>query len=285
MSEIFPDEKVQRIRASMDLIGLRHVSASQIGMYQRCPRQWAYRYVLGVKIPPNGALVNGSGVHAAAEQGMLDKLATHNNPDPEESATIAYEYVTKTAEAEEVILNDDEQIGEVADKSARIARTWASEAAPNVMPVDVEATINTDLAGIPVTGRLDVITEDTVIDWKTASRSPSQSDLISSIQTQIYQTMTSMPVRYVHLVDKKAGTEVVESLIPNDDPDSQQERTSSTVVGVAAGMALGVWPRNQQGWHCSARWCGYYSRCMAGRDDATLDDKAYESRAAAGVAW
>lgn len=285
MSEIFPEERIERVRASMDLIGLRHVSASQISMYQRCPRQWAYRYVLGVKIPPSGALINGSGVHMAAEQGMLDKLDNGANPDPDQSAGIAHDYVIDACKDGEVMLSPDEQPGEIADKSARMASTWASDAAPNVTPVDVEATIDTVISGIPVTGRLDVITEDSVIDWKTASRSPTKSDLENSIQTQIYQTMTAMPMRYVHLVDKKAGVEVVESEIAAPDLKAQQAQTESTVAGVASGMALGVWPRNRQGWHCSSRWCGYYDRCMAGRDDQKLDERAGESRAAAGVAW
>ena len=90
-----PEAEQQRqfgVRASFELLGLRHVSASQIAMYQRCPRQWAFRYVLGIKRPPDGGLVVGSGVHAGAEAGMITKKATGDNPDREQVAEIAFEY-------------------------------------------------------------------------------------------------------------------------------------------------------------------------------------------------
>jgi hypothetical protein len=48
-----------------------------------------------------------------------------------------------------------------------------------------------------------------------------------------------------------------------------------------------MWPRTRKGWHCSKKWCGYYDRCTSnsGRDDATINEKAAEARAAAGVMW
>jgi aspartate/tyrosine/aromatic aminotransferase len=61
------------------VFGVGHVSASQIGQYQRCPRQWAYRQVLKLKVPPDGGLLVGSGVHYAAEVGM--QLHTVPYPD------------------------------------------------------------------------------------------------------------------------------------------------------------------------------------------------------------
>ena len=278
-------EQQDAVQAAFSLLGVRHVSASSIGMYQRCPRQWAYRYVLGLKVPPDGGLITGLGVHRAAEVGMLHKRDTGENPDPDESATTAAEYVTEQVATGEVQLNDDEHAGAMTDKAARVSSAWAEHAAPKVMPVDVEQQFDIEVAGVDVTGRMDVITAERVVDWKTTGKSPNADEHRQSVQTEIYALATGKPLTYTFLVDLKSGVKVADVDINEADAARARRFATDTVAEVARGMALGIWPRSRKGWHCSAKWCGYYERCMAGRDDATISDKAAEARAAAGVMW
>jgi RecB family exonuclease len=286
---IFPDEAEQRsdaVLAGFQTIGLRHVSASQLGMYQRCPRQWAYRYVLGLKVPPDGGLLVGSGVHHAAEQGMLHKLETGDNPEPDMAATAAAEYVDEICTSGEVRLEEGQAPSDLVDKAVRVSSMWASEAAPSVQPVEVETTFNILLAGIPVTGRLDVVTPTGVVDWKTSGKSPNRDDQARSVQTEMYAAASGGEgLSYVYLVDGARTQKVVHVDLMQSEVQQAAKLAESTVGECSQGMALGVWPRNRMGWHCSRRWCGYYERCMAGKDDAALQERAADARASAGVMW
>lgn len=279
------DERTDAINMAMDTIGLRHVSASQISQYQRCPRQWAFRQVLHMKSPPDGGLVRGSGVHHAAEVGMTHKMETGRNPEPEMAATAAAEYVTEQCKSGEIVLSDGQTQGHITDDAVRIAEAWATEAAPLVDPIAVEEQFDVLMHGIKVTGRMDVVTTGRVVDWKTSGKSPSRDDAVQSTQTSLYARATGKPVQYVYLVNQVKGVKVVDIPVSEDESRQAAALADSTVADVAQGMALGVWPRHRNGWHCSQRWCGYYERCMSGRDDAELLDRAAEARGAAGVMW
>jgi len=282
------DEDIERqdaVLAGFTVLGLRHVSASQLGMYQRCPRQWAYRYVLGLKVPPDGGLIVGSGVHHAAELGMLHKKDTGENPEPDMAATTAAEYVDEQCSSGEVRLQEGQAAGELVDKAVRVSTMWASEAAPTVQPMEVESTFDITIAGVPVTGRLDVITTDRVVDWKTSGRSPNRDDQARSVQTEMYAAAARKPLSYIYLVDGARTQKVVHVDIEPDEAAQAARLAEATVAETAQGMALGVWPRNRMGWHCSNRWCGYYERCMSGKDDAQLQERAADARGSAGVMW
>jgi len=282
-SEDAADDRAQATLSGLNAVGVKRVSATQLSQYQRCPRQWAYRYVLGLKVPPDGGLLVGSGVHHAAEVGMLHKVDTGENPDPEQAAESAAEYVSEQVRSGEVRLIEDDQ-GGLTDRAVRISRTWATDAAPLVMPLEVEQTFDVTLSGIPVTGRMDVITKSTVVDWKTSGKSPNVDDVMKSTQASIYARATGKPLEFIYLVSQVKAVKVKTIGIESTDIGALAD---STVADVAEGMALGVWPRNRNGWHCSARWCGYYDRCIngSGRDDAALREHAAEARGAAGVMW
>lgn len=278
------DERVDATLSGLGAVGVERISATQIGMYGRCQRQWAYRYVLGLKVPPDGGLLVGSGVHHAAEVGMIHKADTGEDPAPEMAAEAASEYVHEQCATGEVRM-DDTTPGDLADKSVRLAVAWAEQAAPGVVPLEVEQEFTTDIAGVPVTGRMDVVTATSIVDWKTAGKSPNVDDHVASPQTEVYAYVSGRPIQYEFLVDLKSGVKHVSVPVAGEDAERARRMAHDTVAEVAAGMAMGVWPRNRRGWHCSKRFCGYYDRCMSGRDDATLQARAADARGAAGVMW
>lgn len=55
---------------------ITHLSASQLGMFQRCGEQWKRRYLEGEVIPPGIAARIGTGVHKAAEANFRFKMET-----------------------------------------------------------------------------------------------------------------------------------------------------------------------------------------------------------------
>jgi hypothetical protein len=139
----------------------------------------------------------------------------------------------------------------------------------------VEQEFNIEVAGVTVVGRYDVKTDGTVIDWKSSSRAPSRTQVSNSPQTEVYALASGLDVEYIYVVDSvRNGPRVVPQALDQTEMDTARSMAELTIGDVADGMARGVWPRNRNGWHCSPDKCGYYRRCMAGKDDATLREMA-----------
>ena len=256
-------------------LNIDHVSATQIGMYQRCPRQWAYRNILKVKSPPDAAILCGSGMHHAAEIGMLDKAKTGNDPKPSDAEDAARDYVRDEFLSGEVILSEKDTRGGITDKAGRLSRKWAEDAAPLVQPLHVEEEFDTVIEGVKVVGRFDVVTETSIVDWKSSGRAPVRTNLTNSAQTELYSFVSGRAMEFVYVIDSvKNGPRVQREALEMHEVEQARALAKSTVADVAAGMASGIWPRNRNGWHCSPSKCGYYRRCMAGKDDATLKEIA-----------
>ena len=57
----------------------RQLSYTQINMFLRCPRQYEYRYVHGLKVPPTGAMVQSRVWHQTVELNYRQKI--HSDRD------------------------------------------------------------------------------------------------------------------------------------------------------------------------------------------------------------
>lgn len=261
-------------------LNIDHVSATQIGMYQRCPRQWAYRNILKIKSPPDAAILCGSGMHYAAEVGMIEKTKTGADPKPDDSADAARDYVRDEFATGEVILSEKDTRGGITDKAVRLSRKWAEDAAPMVEPLEVEQEFDTIIEGVKVVGRFDVVTSTSIVDWKSSSRAPVRTNLTNSPQTELYSFVSGRAMEFIYVIDSvRNGARVQREELAMHEVEQARALTKSTVADVAAGMASGIWPRNRTGWHCSPQKCGYYRRCMAGKDDATFKEMAHAAHA------
>lgn len=266
------------MRETMDALkswDIDHISATQISMFQRCPRQWAYRYILKIKSPPDAAILCGSGMHHAAEVGMIAKQITGENPKPDDAADAARDYVADEFATGEVVLSSRDTRGGIVDKTVRLTKKWAEDAAPMVEPTAVEAEFDTEVSGVKVVGRFDVVTTTTIVDWKSSTRKPSRTQIANSPQTELYALVSGRNINYIYVVDSvRNGPAVHDAPLDQNEVETARKMATATVEDVSSAMASGVWPRNRNGWHCSPDKCGYYRRCMAGKDDSTLRELA-----------
>jgi len=249
-------------------IELDHLSASSIRMYLRCPRQWWYRYVLGMRVPPDGGLISGIAFHNAAETCLTEKIETGENKTADEAREFARDEAVKGLE--DAVLLEDQSGGGVVDKAVRLTGAWAENVLPDAQPAEVEKSWELDLGDIIVVGRIDMVADDGhVVDWKTTSKAPPKPEaLAANPQTGLYSAATgSSTVEYVHVVDSKSKGPYIAPVTVDEDLVTRSRNLSQELaVDVAGACKSGSFPRNTEGWHCSARWCGYYSRCMSGKD-------------------
>ena len=139
---------------------LAHLSASQIGMYQRCGRQYEFRYIKGLKEPPALKPTAGKAGHAGIEAHMRAKMRT--GEDPEVNVMLDIFDASWNAQAPDIELQPEEDLGKTKDYIAWTLRQYHAEAAPNVTPRAIEQEFLLPLRVLdevlpPIKGYIDLI--------------------------------------------------------------------------------------------------------------------------------
>ena len=235
--------------------------------YMRCPRQYWYSYVLGIKAPPGVNLVSGLGFHKAAERGMLEKLETGEPPKAAAAQEWARDEVAR-------LLTEPNDVpksahGEVTDYSVRFAKHWAQSEAKTIEPKEVETSFTVKMAGVKVVGRIDLIEKDDgVTDWKSTGKAPTVSDIVLAPQSLVYPFArpSAKKLSYRYLIGLKTRVDHQTVEVSGQTLVRAKRFAEEAVFDIAEAVRAGVFPRRTEGWHCDARYCGYYNRCFSGKD-------------------
>ena len=252
-----------------------HLSPSQIRMYLRCPRQWEYRYVKGLKIPPSGAMVLGSAYHEGLAKRFQYVLDCGKQPPPALATdTLAASF--ERLRADHIIANDEEsetfdeilweeEPGKLKDIGIRLIQTYEQDVAPLITPVGVEVRevllIGSERAGeIPIHLITDLEIPDAVIDHKVKKRVFSSTDLEQDLQATVYWMATGLPLSF-HVALKQKTPKIV--MQPTQRSDDHAIWFARQAESIWMALRSGVFPPNNQGWHCNERFCGYYGVCKS----------------------
>lgn len=252
-----------------------HLSHSQVNMLLRCGRQYEFRYVDGLKVPPAGALMLGRVWHKAIEHNYGQKVDSHEDlPVDDQREFFAARWDTEIEdEGGTAAVNwEDKKPGEYKDQGVALTALHQAELAPLVQPQLVEARFRVEFADVPdLVGVIDVVDEaGVVIDNKSAARSPNQDDVDRDIQLTAYalgyyttldaaeQVALRLDVAVKTKTPKAARVETVRT------PD-EMEWYLGLVRNAGALIQAGHFVPNPTGWWCSERFCGYWSRCKGRR--------------------
>ncbi len=256
-----------------------HLSATQISMWLRCPRQWAFRYIEHLRIPPSGAMKQSSVLHKSAEYNYRQKIASHLDLPLDEMTDFYDQTFRDEMQREEVVLDENQTPEGLKDQGIAAIKTHHKEIAPLVEPQFVEEKRTVALGGenfaYDLTGVLDVVdTADTVIDNKLLGKTPNQADLDKDIQLSTYSLL-------YRLWQRKAESKLrLDIVVKNKLPKAVQLETQrsreglrmhlNTMGHIAKAIEAEAFPMNPTGWWCSPKFCGYWSRCM-GKGMVTVD--------------
>jgi CRISPR/Cas system-associated exonuclease Cas4 (RecB family) len=188
-----------------------HMSHSQVAMWQRCPKQFEYRYEKGIKRPPSVVMASGTSVHNTLEANNLWKIDTGEDMEMGRLLDIASDSHDKA-----MMDAEEEQPGEkgrTKDENIEIARFYRRVQAPHIIPIQAEQTFTIVIpddehgAYLPVIGYMDVkqmvpdpaldgMTLPTVLaleDYKRINRNrKTQADADLSIQLTLYDYATHL---------------------------------------------------------------------------------------------
>ena len=244
---------------------LDHISWSQIDMFNRCPRQWAFRYIEEMRIPPSGALVEGSVYHQTLENNFRMKLETGKDLHVDECLDMFSDIWDKRVSDEEAIDWEDEQPGDIKDEGFELVETYMTQRAHLVMPKLVEHVAIRKVLGIEVVSVLDLVTnEEKIVDHKTSSRMWNQDQADSHGQATTYNFTLDkiVPVQF-HVAVKPTKT------LPARIQILETKRSMKEILWwvkmveeILSQMQSGVYPPRPGGWYCSPKYCGFWGLCQ-----------------------
>ena len=248
-----------------------HLSPTQISMFLRCPKQWEFRYVKGIKIPPSGAMVLGSAYHEGLAERFKYVMANDEQPGPLlaiDTFDAAFERIKSehsVEEEEEALLFDEIQWeqdpGELKDMGITLLHIYEEHIAHGIQPISVEEKEIMTIGDIPVHIVTDLTTKDKTVDHKVKKRAFSDNDLRQSLQGTIYPMITEKPLEF-HVAKTSVPTILVQQATRNENDERFCVRQITTIW---LAIQTGIFPPNDQGWHCNEKWCGYWNLCKGGR--------------------
>ena len=242
---------------------LDHVSHSQIEMYLRCPRQWFYRYVEGLKIPPSGSLILGGSYHKALEGNFKQKITSRTDLPVSDCLDIFSDAWNTRIKETESIDWQEEKPGDIKDMGVALVKTYRENISPTVQPTLVEEPYVTDISGVKFVLILDLKDiYDIVIDHKTSSKSYTQEDVDRDIQASAISFVLGTPIifqNHVALKQKVPRIQIVETRRTPADVYWWLEMAMEIIEQMKTGIA----PPRPYDWHCSPKWCGYWSICRS----------------------
>lgn len=281
---------------------VKHLSATSIGMFMRCPEQFRRRYVLHEKERPGAALVVGRGFHFAQETNFRQKIESGKDL-PLDDVVGAFHAgwdseVSKYGGVDEIQWDDRIKPDTLRSRGVELVKSYHTAVAPRLEPASVEREFNLEWEDVPVPingyldfegavwptaeelagftgGDLSYITDTVypaVIDYKTANRAQRALKPEWLIQARIYQAATGKRVEY-HVAVKTKEPSII---TPNDAPELGID-VQDTAVAVTKTLLQRV--SRQIAWHYSefgpdqtwpgalthpwaCGFCGYRPNCM-----------------------
>jgi len=245
-----------------------HLSATQIGMFLRCERQWYYRYVEGLRVPPPGALILGGAYHDGVEHALSVKLETGSLP-PVDECLDAYR------DAWEHQLNVEEEIdwGEDApsvllDHGASLVGEYVKGVAPGIEPVAVEAGFSLPY-DIPVVGFVDLVHESkngpVLVEHKTSKRKGGLERY--GLQMGIYKIALKKDWG-IEPTDARVHQAIVGrgDIFIDAVPIEEEKMVDLLIRSIIEKINYGLFaPTGIGSWVCTEKWCGYYRICRERR--------------------
>lgn len=255
---------------------IKSIHQSHLGMYARCAKQFEFRYIEKMILPPGIAARRGSAVHRTADDNYKNKIITgQDKPLEEMQETTRDEYVRLVRDkgvfiSKKKAPGKDEQkklIDEGLDQAISATVVFHDEIAPSTIPKMSEENFTADV-GLPLQlgGTVDLIdSDDRIVDLKVMKRK-NQAWADSEIQPTFYSVL------YQARFDKWPKAFLYDLIIPNKKMvhdqletkrnDEDVKRLFARIEIFLRALEKGLFPPADPGhWICSSDYCGYHQIC------------------------
>ena len=260
-----------------------YLSASSIGMLLNCPKQFEFRYVKGLVIPPGAALVTGSAMHRTLETYYKDAMTSSQRLTGKQAAELAVTSLDEVLEEGENTVTQDERENAIHDLTG-LAETYVDAVAKNIEPLAVEQEVHyTAQCGVDILAYLDLRRKvgengEGICDYKITGKKWTIDKLRNSLQFNLYSLATGIGDIEIHnmIKDVKANKKMPKKppvdgvtdistnlrLLRNQFDGSQADHLETLIESAARLITSGIFmPCSLDSWCCNETWCGYYGLC------------------------
>lgn len=251
----------------LEAVDVGRLSFSRLQMWLKCQRQYYYRYVCGVVLPPRAAMAFGAAVHRGLAEGYRE-MARRARVPPLDILTETFADVWDSFR-DEAEFGPDEDPDRMKDEGVEVLSAHHAAVMPQLLPADeswVERPVEGVIGGVAVAGVVDLATENTVVDHKVVRKAqPVGRDV--QLQLWTYRELTARHYPFLAVSRLVVGRNPRAELIPVEPPGPREVLWFENVVrqvqsGIKAALETGLWlPAPMGAWWCSPEWCGYWDRC------------------------
>ena len=224
---------------------IRHLSASSIGMFRRCPEQFRHRYLLGEKERPGESLLVGSAFHEGLEFNYKQKIESHEDRPLAELVEYLQDagvqkVLDEAGGADEVAWDaatPEEGVEVLRKDSERILSAYRKNVTERIQPIGVEQKFSIPVEPVPIIGYLDTVTDDQrVIDTKTGKQVSTKLKPSWMLQAVLYATATGYDAEY-HSISRAARPRIVTAVESADMIQRPDETQMRNVLSSATQIA------------------------------------------------
>ena len=248
-----------------------YLSHSQISMYQRCPKQYEYRYIKGLKRAPNSNLIVGIAGHKGVETNYQHKFKKKKQANK----NVVMDAYSKHFDGMKSGVDfEGKNPGVVKDRGYAMSKVHYETIAPSVQPtMKPELKFDMMLPGMKkkIIGYIDVVATvgkaiNVVLDTKFTGRKFDQ------FKVDIDQQLTTYAYAIKNLVGKAPKLMGIDAIIGNSKGVTPQRVTTrrsleelkqfeETAKSVEKGIETGIfYPTNN---FMTCGWCGYNDICQS----------------------
>lgn len=237
---------------------------SSIGMFLKCPRQYMYRYLMNLVLPPKSALTLGRAVDSAVTHNFTQKIETEKDLKVTDVLDVYSSTFDKEAKDTEW---EGEDPGEQKDLGYKMLNVYHEVAAPKIQPATVQDAFRIEFEEFAFGGTLDLTDKQNFVrDTKTSKTNYDENAVSDSIQATMYDF--AFETKYGKKPRGFKFDVITKHKIPRYQEVSgqvsngQRDRLFESVNIMHAEIKDGRFQYAPEGaWWCSKSWCGYWDRC------------------------
>jgi len=225
-----------------------------------CSYRWYAKTVLRLPGPPTASQILGRAVHAALATNFGQKCETQEDLPVVGVVVVFRDAWSSLSEGME--FRDDEDPDELGKTGEALVTKYMEEAAPRIEPAAVEMRVEGVIAGVRVTGYIDLLdVNGCVIDIKTAKARPTSISPMQRFQVATYGHLTPL-AQGTGRIDTLVKTKTPQVIQQNFSISSQEFKAIETLYPEAqALMRGGVHLPNRHSMLCSRRQCAFWRHC------------------------
>lgn len=243
------------------------LSPSQVNTYLECDAKWYYKHLLRLPQPLTSSLALGRAVDEALSYNFRHKAETREDlPAGDVLQAFDCAFTEQFAEAE---LGDGESAEELHDLGEQLVGRYLVELAPDVQPAllerdgqrvpAVQVPVAGEIAGVPVQGIIDLVTEDGIVtDFKTKRDKPGTIDPDHRLQIATYCRLTGhTKARIEYMTKRRVGCHRFGADIGAAD----HAHLDAVYPAVQQAMRGGLYLPRRTSKMCARKYCSFWRQC------------------------